>query len=255
MRFSILIPAYNHLDKVMICLNSLQALATTPHEYIVQDDCSPAVNFVACVPQCVASTRRNMYNLGFPANVNAAADRANGDILFIVNQDVYGVPEFSLGWDVALLDAFDNPEIGAVGARLLFPDGTLQSAGGAFDAKCQPYHRCIGYSNLRYPEINTPQDVAWVTGAALAVRRDLWQRVGGFDVIYGRGYFEDVELCMRVRELGFRVWYEPRTTLIHSVGSTGGNPMFPQNARVFKSRWVDTGKIHPTSPAIYVNYW
>ena len=193
MTLSVIIPAYNALDKVLRCLNSLQAGAHENNKYIVQDDASPNVLFPACVPLCAAITYRNEYNRGFPGNCNEGAKHAQADVLFFVNQDVYAVPQFSRGWDTALLNVFDDPQVGVVGARLLFPNGTIQSVGGLFDGKGHPFHRCLGYSNLAYPGVALPKEVRWTTGAAFAVRRSLWEQIGGFDTAYGRGYFEDVD--------------------------------------------------------------
>lgn len=263
---SVVIPAYNALADALACLTTLQRAAEKPQDmfWVVQDDASPDVD-MRCIPN--AAVMRNERNLGFAGNCNTAAARAfapkdlnpdsprDGDILFFVNQDVLAVPEWSAGWDTHLSAAFADSGVGIVGARLLFPDRRIQSAGGQFDAACQPFHRCFQYSDPTYEEVNTPQDVSWVTGAALAIRRGLFEQVGGFDTAYTKGYFEDTDLCMKVREAGYRVRYEPRVTFIHKVGSAGGSAHFMQNARLFKSRWVDTGKARPDTTAIHVRYW
>lgn len=237
---SVIIPAYNKPSELIDCINTLGAADPVDCELIIQDDCSPDFDlrkFIA--PQFI---ERNPQNVGFAANCNIAAKRATRDILCFVNQDIYATPERSIGWATALLNAFSNPQVGIVGARLLFPNGHIQSAGGLFDVTGSPYHRCLGYSNPDYEEVSTAREVDWVTGAALAIRRELFERVGGFDTSY-RAYFEDTDLCMKVRALGFKVWYEPACTLYHSVGSTGGSPHFANSARTFRARWVDTNKV------------
>lgn len=254
MKLSVIIPAYNDLASVLMALNSLQAMASAPHEYIVQDDASPDVFYPALIPGAIASVQRNATNAGFGQNCNAGAARASGDVLFFVNQDVYGVYGWSEGWDAALLQAFDNADVGIVGARLLFPDGKVQNAGGAFDARSQPYHRYLGYANPHVPDVATCGPVEWTTGAALAIRRDVFMQVGGFDAAY-RAYFEDVDLCLKARAAGFDVWYEPACTLIHRVGSTGGSPHFARSAATFKQRWVDTGQIKPAVYAVKERFW
>jgi O-antigen biosynthesis protein len=254
-RLSVVIPAYDDLKGVLMCINSLRAMQVTDVEWLVQDDASPNVNLMACIPFGYASVERNEQNVGFAANSNRGAARATGDVLLFCNQDIQAAYGWSDGWDAALLSAFADPTVGAVGARLLFPNGGVQSVGGVFDALCQPVHRALGWANVHAPEIATPQEIAWSTGAALAVRRDVWQAVGGFDSVYGRGYFEDVELCLRVRELGFKVWYEPRCTLIHAPGSTGGNPRFVDNARTFRDRWVTSGKVKAGTLVPTFRYW
>lgn len=258
MKLSIIIPAYNDLAAVLTCLNSLQALASkqSDYEWLVQDDCGPAVFLPAVIPPAVASVERNGTNLGFSGNCNAGAARATGDVLLFVNQDVYGTYELSKAWDAPILNAFAGEGVAVVGPKLLFPDGRVQSAGGIFDGKCQPTHRYIGWSNAYHPAVNTPECVPWVTGAVLAVRRDVWQHLGGFDGAYLRGYFEDVDFCVRAQLAGFKVWYEPRAVLVHQVGTSGGNPEhFMHNARIFKARYVDTGMIAPDEPVIRERFW
>lgn len=253
---SVIIPAYNHPLMVMLALNSLQATATNlfPIEYLVQDDFStePMARYISPL---VASVERNDFNLGFAANCNAAAQRAKGDVLFFVNQDVYAAPEISMGWDVALMKAFTLPKVGAVCPLLQFPDGTVQSAGGSFDVRSQPFHRHFGFSNAYASVVNTPTAVSWATGAALAVLAGVFNEVLFFSEDYKGGYFEDVDLCCRIREYGYSIYYTPEARLVHSVGSTGGNPAFLRNAELFRQRWVDTRRITPDVSVIKERFW
>lgn len=252
---SVIIPAYNSLADTLRCVNTLGAFGVLQNDLLIQDDCSPDVEYAPeLIPQ--ASIQRNPRNLGFAGNCNAGAMRAQGDILLFVNQDVYGVAEWSRGWDAGILKAFERPNVGIVGARLLFPDGRVQSVGGIFDAKGQPWHRCLGYLDPNYPEYDHAQPVSWTTGAALAIRRDLFLHVGGFDTAYLGGYWEDVDLCMKARAAGAEIWYTPDCTLVHKVGSSGGNPeYFGRNARLFKRRWVDSGVIKADVNAVYAGWW
>ena len=263
MKISVIIPAYERVIEVLVCLNSLQALETDRwnNEYIVSDDASPSVFMPAVISGRIATIGRNVTNAGFGANCNEAARHAQGDILFFVNQDIVALAQDAEGnplaqaWDKTLRDAFENPEIGIVGARLLFEDGSLQSAGGEFDGRRQPHHRYLGAKNIYWDTINTPKEVSWITGAALAVRRDLFTKLNGFDEQYVRGYFEDVDLCLRAREAGFKVWYEPRITFTHTVGTSGSTGFLKQNAQLFFNRWVQTKKIEPETPAVYERFW
>jgi O-antigen biosynthesis protein len=257
MNISVVIPAYNHLEDVLVCLNTLQAMAADNSrvQYLIQDDASPQYDLRRLISPYTASVDRNPLNLGFSGNCNMGARRAAGDILFMVNQDIEAVSPLSQGWDDHLRAAFADERVGIVGARLLFPDGRLQSAGGEFDAHMQPYHRCIGYSDLDNWEIKEPREVAWCTGAALAIRRTVFDQIGGFDERYIGGYFEDVSMCLRARECGHLVWYTPAVTFIHKVGSTGGSPYFMQNAQLFKREWVDTRKVTPDVAAVLEGWW
>lgn len=250
-KISVIIPAYNDLIGVMTAINSLMAMQQTESvEYLVQDDTSPDVLFPAVMPPYI-KTERNKHNFGFAGNCNAGAARATGDILFFVNQDVFGVYGVSDGWDVTLIDRYKNNWRGVVGVRLLFPDGRIQHAGGFFDAAGQPYHFALGWKNREYHQIDTAREVSWVTGAALAIHSETFRSVGGFDTTYERGYFEDVDLCLKVG----KVWYEPAITLVHKAGGTGGNPNFMRNAMLFKRRWVDTGKVKPDVHVVKERFW
>lgn len=255
MKLSVVIPAYNNLIEVLTCLNSLRALQVGDVEYVVQDDASPSVHLPMLIPEEIASVQRNDNNVGFGVNANTGAARASGDVVLFCNQDVFGWAGWSNGWDTALLNAFSDPGVGIVGARLLFPDLRIQSAGGLFDGHKQPFHRCLGYSNPHHPDVSQPREVSWVTGAALAVRRELFYKLGGFDAAYVSGYFEDVDLCLKVRQAGYKIWYEPRCTLFHKVGTSGGNPNFLRNAMTFKQRWVDTGKVKQDSYVVSERFW
>ena len=254
MKLTVVIPAYQNVVEVLMCLNSLRAMQVGECEYLVQDDCSPNLNMGLVIPHEIASVQRNDYNVGFGVNCNTGAGRASGDVVLFVNQDVYAWDGWSNGWDAALMSAFADASVGIVGARLLFPDLRIQSAGGILDAKCQPHHRNLGYANPNHPDVATPCDVSWVTGAALAVRRELFYSVGGFDMAY-KAYFEDVDLCLKVATMGYRIRYEPACTLIHKVGSTGGSPHFMNSARTFKERWVDSGKVKQDSYVVSERFW
>ena len=263
MRLSVVIPAYNALEDVLTCLQSLQAFASrqVDIEFIVADDASPDVKYANLLPPCAAKVVTREVNGGFAVNANTGASFAEGDVILFCNQDIFAVAAdaynrpLSVNWDITLMQAFDNPQVGIVGAKLLFPDGRIQSAGGSYDAHCQPFHRCLGYANHVYAECNTPEAVSWVTGAALAIRKPLFTAVGGFDEGYVRGYFEDVAICERAKECGATVWYEPRFQLVHKVGTTGGNPLFMQNAMRFHEQWVKSGKVKPDTHAIKANWW
>lgn len=267
MKLAVIIPAYNDVVGVLTALNSLQALAADPAviSWHVQDDASPNVFFPAVIPASIASVQRNEQNVGFAANCNAAArfviEQYHPDVLFFVNQDVYGVPEWSQGWDSGLLDktfAFDSwqphpPSI--IGARLLFPDGSIQNLGGSFDTLCQPVHYGLGWQNPNAFPLTHSRYCDWTTGAALAVRTELFMTLNGFDEGYERGYFEDVDFCLRATERGHHIALQTACTLIHRVGSTGGSPYFAQNARRFKAQWVDSGKVKPGTLQPTVRYW
>ena len=250
MKLSVIIPAYNHLGTVLKCRAAVErTVSPLLTEILIQDDASPEYNGAEILPNCA----RNVENLGFPGNCNAGAARASGDVLIFLNQDCFPMAG---GWDKRLLDFFElTPSAAIAGPTLLFSNGHVQSVGGEFDSAGHPFHTALGAQNPDYAKINTPRKVSWITGAAMAVRRDVWLQLGGFDTTYTRGYFEDVDLCVRAQLAGFEVWHRPNIRFVHDVGSTGGNQHFMQNALLFKTRYVDTKIVLPDVPFLVERWW
>jgi GT2 family glycosyltransferase len=129
----------------------------------------------------------------------------------------------------------------------------IQSCGGLYGGNKGPFHRMLGWSHDDW-RVNISEQVSWTTGAALAIRRSTFEQVGGFDVGYVRGYFEDVDLCEAVKALGLKVWYQPRSVFEHRVGSSGGVPadIFKRNSFRFHDKW--DAKIKPDTSISYVNF-
>lgn len=249
---SIIIPAYSHLPKVLKCLASVLS-TTNPMtvEVLVQDDCSPDYNLTETPLPPGSYPARNEQNLGFAGNCNAGAQRARGEFLLFVNQDIQAT---QVGWVDAMLAVFEKDEaVGVVGPRLVFPDGRVQSVGGLFDAGRGPYHRFFGWEDAFDRRVSITEKVSWTTGACLMIRTaDFWECGWFRGDIYERGYFEDVHLCMEMTQRDKEIWYCAEATLVHEAGSTGGNPHFNQNSARFHQIWDK--HIEPDSPYMFVNY-
>lgn len=162
-------------------------------------------------------------NGGFAETCNFGASLGRAPYIIFVNSDIV----VTSGWLEAMISEFSNPKVGVVGAKLLFPEGTphgpagtVQHAGMVFNPARQPYHRFLGWS-ANHPRVNTKCRVQAVTGALLAVRRSLWQELGGFNTVYGRGTFEDVELCVMAGQLGYMVVYTPHAVAYHYTNGSG----------------------------------
>ena len=126
------------------------------------------------------------------------------------------------GWLDALLATFDaHPDAGLVGANLLYPDGRLQEAGGVVfaDGSGWNYGRFDDPANCRYAYL---RDADYVSGAAIAIPRALFQRLGGFDSRYAPAYYEDTDLAFAVRAAGLRVLVQPASVVVHDEGTTSG---------------------------------
>jgi len=152
---------------------------------------------------------RSRRNLGFAGGSNAGARATDADVLLFLNPDT--IPPSDLV--APLLAALDEPGVGVVGAKLVFPDGRIQSAGGVLGPDGHGAHR--GWGEPDDGRWDAPADVDYVPGAALAIRRDVFWRLGGFDEGYFPGFYEDTELCVRARAAGLRVRWLPRPVIPH----------------------------------------
>jgi len=238
---SIVIPAYNHLDHTLACLAALgNDHPRTPFEVIVVDDCSS--DNTAQTLAAIAGLRwhRNAENLGFIGACNAGAERARGRYLVFLNNDTQVRP----GWLDALIESFATlPEAGLIGAKLIYPDGRLQEAGGIVfrDGSGWNYGR---FADPADPRFNFVREVDYCSGAAIAIARELFHELGGFDPHYAPAYYEDTDLAMKVRARGLRVYYQPRAEVIHCEGvSSGTDPgrgvkaHQARNQQRFAARW------------------
>ena len=178
----------------------------------------------------------NQQNRNFAGGCNDGAAAARGDVLLFLNNDTVVLP----GAVEALSQTALEPDVGAAGLRLLYPDDTIQHAGvvmirtrGGMVVPHHVFHHQAG----DLAAARCVLDLDAVTGACLAIRRELFHELGGFDEAYVNGW-EDVDLCLRIRVSGRRVVYRGDLHLIHDEGRTRGEVKgFDRNAEVFYTRW------------------
>jgi GT2 family glycosyltransferase len=211
-RISVIIPAWNGRQYLQVCLDALLAQNCPDTEVIVVDNASSdgTAEFVSTnYPQVLVI--RNRGNLGFAGGCNVGLRAAHGDTLALLNQDT----AVSSGWLQAMDAALQNPKVGIVGSRIYYPDGqTLQHAGGWISWPLgEAHHYC--QREQATAEVSTSRPVEFVTGAAMAIRRDVLDSVGLLDQDFWPGYFEDVDLCFRARKANYEVWYIAEATLTH----------------------------------------
>ncbi|MDT8398434.1 MAG: glycoside hydrolase family 99-like domain-containing protein, partial [Pseudomonadales bacterium] len=239
---SIIIPAYNHLAYTLACLSSIaREGAARKFEVIVVDDASSDES-PDWLPQ-IKHLRyfRNAENLGFVHTCNKGAAEARGRYLLFLNNDT----QVSAGWLDALADILDAEDTaGIVGSRLIYPSGHLQEAGA--DLHRDGSVTLVGLNqNPDDPRYDYLREVDHCSGAAFMIRRTLFKKLKGFDVRYAPAYFEDCDLSLRVRELGYRVYYQPASKVWHHLSVTtntmsGGKlAQIEKNKKIYLERWQE----------------
>ena len=216
---SLVIPVHGKLPYTLACLRSLAKYgAQAAFEVIVVDDASPDASADTLAQVDGLRLLRNAENLGFVGSCNAGAAAARGEFLLFLNNDT----QATLGWLDALLRCFaERADCGIAGSRLVYPDGRLQEAGALVfaDGSCWNAGR---FETRDAAAFRHRREADYVSGAALMIRREIFQRIGGFDTRYAPAYYEDTDLAFAVRQLGLRVYYEPSSTVIHCEGISAG---------------------------------
>ena len=231
-RASIVIPVFNQSAHTLACLRALAAHPPLADcEILVIDDGS-SDETASALPQ-VEGLRyhRRAANGGFIAACNDGAALARGEVLVFLNNDTVPQP----GWLDALLRTFDTQAgVGLVGAQLLYPDGRLQEAGGVVfsDGSAWNYGRFEAPDDPRFAYL---REIDYASGAAIAIPRALFLRLGGFDTRYAPAYYEDTDLAFAVRDAGLRVLYQPAARVVHDEGTSSGTDT-ASGAKAFQPR-------------------
>jgi GT2 family glycosyltransferase/glycosyltransferase involved in cell wall biosynthesis/SAM-dependent methyltransferase len=251
---SIIIPVHDHWELTAACLRSIgDDSSAVAYEVIVVDDASADATSrsLARVEGLVAI--RLDRNQGFLGAVSAGIAAAQGRYVLLLNNDTV----VTRGWLGALVDTADSdPSVGVVGAKLVYPDGRLQEAGGIVwrDGSAWNYGRGAVASD---PAFNTPREVDYCSGACLLIRRELLEASGGLDMAFAPGYYDDADLAFTARKLGFLV-YQPRATVLHLEGASHGTDIASGvkryqviNQRRFSEKWkVELAAQMPPDPAL-----
>lgn len=246
---SIVIPVFNKLELTKVCIDSIHEVGSeASFEIIVVDNGSSDGS-----PEWLAAQQQqgrlklviNPDNLGFSRGCNVGAEAATGRYLLFLNNDMKVLD----GWLDPLVSTLErDPEVGVVGAKLLYPDNTIQHAGVALVEFSQQgdilggihlsHRKPVNFAGTTQPMYNQI-----VTGACLLIRQQLFQDVNGFDERYWNGN-EDVDLCLKVGQRGFKVVYRPESLIYHYESQSGPErwSQTQQNIEKFNQVWKSVAK-------------
>jgi GT2 family glycosyltransferase/glycosyltransferase involved in cell wall biosynthesis len=235
---SILLVLFNKAEYTYQCLETILAHADLPYEVVIVDNASSDGTAELLNRIDNATIIRNDDNFGFLKACNQGAQHARGRWLLLLNNDTQVLP----GLLSKLVETAGSAErCGAVGGKLIFPNGTLQEAGSIIwnDGSCLGYGRG---DNPDRPEYSYVKEVDYCSGACLLVNRELFEQVGGFDELYYPAYYEETDLCMNIRKSGYRVLFQPAAKLIHyEFGSAGSSSraieLQVRNREKFADKW------------------
>lgn len=232
-RASVIIVCWNGEAYLPDCLDAVLTQVGPNDEVIVVDNGSidgSAALTRACYPR--ARLIENGRNLGFGGGCNVGLRAAQGESLILINQDVVLRP----GCLDAMLQALAPPDVGIVGCKLLYPDGTIQHAGG-FVHYPLALSDHFGYCEPDRGQWDAPRDVEYVTGAAMAIKRTVLERIGLFDEGFFPAFYEETDLCARARTAGYRVVYAPHGVALHHEATT------VDREKADYYRWVYRGRL------------
>jgi GT2 family glycosyltransferase len=263
---SIIIVNWNVCALLRRCLASLPGAAggDLRYEVLVVDNASRD-DSVAMVRAEFPAVRLlvNQVNRGFTGGNNQGITASRGRTLLLLNPDT----EMAPGALRALLTTLDAlPDVGMVGPRLRNPDGSVQSSRRRFptvatalieSTPLQPYlprHPLLQRYYMADQPDDVRQDVDWITGACMLVRRAVLQEVGGFDERYFL-YSEELDLCRRVRAAGWRIVYEPAAEVVHYEGQSSGQDVPARHIRFNRSKVRYVVRWHGVRAAAVVRVW
>jgi GT2 family glycosyltransferase len=208
---SILIILFNQAALTYGCLESLQAMAKRDIELIIVDNASSDQTAGLLARIDGARIIRNRENLHFLRAVNQGAQFATGAFLLLLNNDAV-VMANSIGRAVDILRI--DPTIGAVGGKIILPDGRLQEAGSILwsDGSALGYGRG---DDPQRPDYQFQREVDYCSGAFLMIRRALFEELNRLDPIYAPAYYEETDLCLRLHKQGYRIVYDPMIEILH----------------------------------------
>ena len=239
-KISIIIATRDRIDLLARCIASVETKTTYEnYEIVVVDNDShseEARDFFGSFPHRLL---RYEGPFNYSAINNFAVENTEAPWLLFLNNDTEVI---SAGWLTAMAEHVQRPEVGAVGARLLFRDETIQHAGvilGVRGMVKHAFYRFPAESPGVCRQLQITRNYSAVTAACLLTRRDVFQEVGGFDEERLPVIFNDVDLCLKMRQAGYLIVYTPFAKLYHDQSASRRASVEPSEAAVLRERWPE----------------
>jgi GT2 family glycosyltransferase len=265
---SVIIPIYNSASVVAHQITEWQTSSKYSVEVIYVDDKSADNSLEVIFNQWnsredkkkhLVKIVRSKSNQGFGRTCNFGAYHSNGQYLIFLNADTVVTP----GWIEPIIDLLKDETVGIVGNLQIKDggelDGTIDSAGSEWCWEtCNFMH--IGRHSYQgkllekpFTPANAPTAMMqlgereMVTGCCFSIRKELFDRIGGFDLNYKRAYWEDSEICMTVKDLGYKILFEPKSVIYHKLSHTNSSTHIYHdgNKDYFMQKWVNSERIDP----------
>ena len=263
---SLIIPTRNAHELVRQCIDSIQRLTRYPaYELILVDngsDDAQALDYFESLKQQPGITvHRDDRPFNYSALNNQAVQQARGELIGLINNDIEVI---SPDWLDEMVALALQPSVGAVGARLWFPDDRLQHGGVilGIGGIANHAHKFLPKGEHGYfGRAELIQEFSAVTAACLVIRKSIFEQVGGLDEEHLKIAFNDVDFCLRVREAGYANVWTPYAELYHHESATRGLEDSPEKQQRFSSevafmqaRWPDIRKDYAYSPNLTLEH-
>ena len=239
-KVSIIIPVRDRVDLLARCVESItRKTSYAPYEIVVVDNDSQSEEARAYFSNCKHRVLRYTGPFNFSAINNFAVEQTDSPWLLFLNNDTEVIED---EWLTMMAEHVQQPVVGAVGPKLLYPDDTVQHAGIVLGVGGIAEHAFRGFP-AEAPgvcrQLQTTRNYSAVTGACLLTRREVFDEVGGFDEERLPVTFSDVDLCLKMRRAGYRVVYVPFAKLYHHESSTRRLAVEPLETEVMRERWAE----------------
>lgn len=237
---SLIVPTRDRHELLAKCVDSIRKQTTYPnYEVLIVDNQSQAPEALAYLAALAREEGVRVLRYDAPFNYSAinnfAAREARGTVLGLINNDVEVI---NGDWLSELVSHALRPDIGCVGAKLYYPDDTIQHAGVVLGIGGVAGHSHKHFERNHpgyFGRLRIAHNVAAVTAAALVVRRAIWDEVGGLNEAELSVAFNDVDFCLRVRAKGYRNVWTPHAELYHDESRSRGSDETPEKAARFRS--------------------